>query len=625
VESRPPRRPNRTRKDVCGVAECLERRLCLSTTFTTPSSFGGVNSITGIATADFNGDGQPDVVVAGLSPTAGIPVLGVYLNQNGSFATPTLFPFSGTPAGVATGDFVNNGRQDIAAVDSATNTLDVFLGDGRGDFSPGAGASLGGTTGDTQIVSADFNGDHKDDVAVVDPADNSVVVYTSNGDGSFSFAQSISVPSPLNVVVGDFNGDGHPDLAILSGNGSVYVSLNNGSGVFPAPTPYGLALDAPPNGIAATALTGSGRSDLIGIGTLGNAGAFSPLYSASGGTFTPAAPAQLSITPNVVLAGHFTGSGFNDLVMISASGSLQLLPGNGDGTFDAPQTIFNNTLGSGISQAVVANFAGAPGIVFISSANGFGLTTASTGGTTTPTTQTVSPTLTGSLPTSVIAGVPFTAKANLVLTAGSSAASGTASATLLLSPDSTAADSVLTLAATGGKISLKANQTKTLGVKLPKSVPTTVTAGLYHVLIQLTDTAGVAATIDSGKTINVVAPVVDLTGSFVNPPTSVKAGKKFTVTILVTNSSAGNVAAAGTLPFDVATSPDGSLSDAAPLLSDNKRINIKPGKSMKIAFTATLTSAAYLFVNLDPGNAVFPNDINPANNIFSTPSAIGAG
>jgi len=609
--------------------ESLERRLCLSVTFTTPSFFGGMTSTTGIATADFNGDGKPDVVVAGLDPDAQppSPVLGVYLKQNENFAAPTIIPFSGAPAGVATGDFLGNGHQDIAAVNSATNTLDVLLNDGSGDLSQGVGASLVGTSGDTQIVSADFNGDGKDDVAVVDPTDGSVDVYMSIGDkfGTFSFGQSISVPSPLDIVVGDFNGDNHPDLAILSSNGSVYVALNNGSGQFASPTGYSFVLNglSSVTGVAATALTSSGRSDLVGVGTFGGGGGFSAVVSQSGGTFPATAPASLSIAPEVILAGDFTGSGSNDLAVISSSGSLQILPGNGDGTFGTPQTIFDNTLGSGITQAVVANFDGAPGIAFLSSSEAFGLTTdSSVAATPPPPTQNVSPTLSGTLPSSAIAGVSFTARENLVLSAGASAVSGTASATLLLSPDASAADSVLTLASTGGKVLLKADRSKTFSVKLPKSIPTTVAPGLYHVLIQLTDTAGVTATIDSGKTINVVAPVLDLTGSFVNPPAAVKAGKKFTVTLLVTNSSAANVAAVGTLPFEVATTPDGSLSDASLLLSESKRINIKPGKSVRIAFTAALTSSAFLYVDLDPGNDVFTNDLNPSNNIFSTANAI---
>lgn len=573
-----------------------------------------------MATADFSGDGKADLAVAGYDPNSSVPVFAVYLNQGGTFGTPTVYPFSGTPAGIAAGDFLGNGKQDIAVVDSSTNTLDVFLNDGSGNFTLGGGASLGGSSGDTQIVSADFNGDGKDDVAALDPTDNSVVVFASNGDGSFSSDQSISVPSPIEVATGDFTGDGHPDLAILSSDGAVYVALNNGSGQFSAPTEMSLGLSTPPTGLISTALTAGGRSDLVAYGSLNGSGEVSTLVSQSGGTFGAVSTVQVSIAPSAVVAGEFTGSGSTDLAALSSDGSLQILPGNGDGTFGTPQAIFTNTLGSGISQALSANFAAGPGIAYLSSASGFQLTTDTSAAT--PVAQTITPTLSGTLPSSVVAGVPFTARENLVLTAGSSAASGTATATLLLSPDASASDSVLTLGSVGGKVALKAGRSKTFSIRLPKSIPTTVAAGQYHVLIKLTDTAGVTETIDSGKTVSVAAPVVDLNGSFVKTPTSVKSGRKFTLTLLVSNGSDANVAAAGALPIEFASSPDGLTSDATPLLSDTKRINLKPGKSVRLTVTTSLSATAYLLADLDPDSVAFPDDIAPVNSVFTTSAPI---
>lgn len=623
MEHRRDRRCGCNRNALPCAVEDLEQRLCLSTTFTSPTNFGGIASPTGIATGDFNGDGKPDLVIAGTDTSVDVPVIVDYLD--GNFNDSAESPLVGTTAGVVTGNFQGDGTQDdVAAIDSANNTLNVFLNadDGEGDLYADATVSLVGSGGDTQIVSADFNGDHKDDVAVLDPDNGSVDVFTGNGDGTFSFDQSIFVPSPINVAVGDFNGDGHPDLAVLSSNGSVYVALNTGGGAFAAPTAYSFANDfTTVTGFAAPVLTSSGRSDLVVIGTIGLEGGFATALSQSNGTFTLAAPTSLSITPDVVLADDFTTSGFTDLAMLSSDGSLQILPGNGDGTFQAPQTIFSGTLGSGITQAVVANFDGAPGIAYISpSIQGFSLIS-----DTSVATQDLSPTLSGTLPTSAISGVSFTAHENLALTASGSAVNGTASATLLLSPDTSAADSVLTLGSTGGRVVLKAGKSKTFSVKLAKSIPTSVTPGLYHVLVQLTDTNGLTATVDSGKIVNVAAPVVDLTGSFVKPPATVKAGKRFAVTLLVTNTSSANVAAIGRLPLEIESTPDGSLADASPLLTVTKPINLKPGKSVRITFTATLTAAAYLYVNLDPQNVVFPNDLDPSNNLFSTASIIAVG
>jgi len=600
----------------------LESRVCLSATFSAPTFFTGVDSTTGIAAGDFNGDGKTDIAVAGVNPGSSAAVVGVYLNQNGTFGTPTLLPISGSSSGIATGDFLGNGRQDVAVVDSSSNRLDVFLNDGAGDFSQGAGASLGGTSGDTSIATADFNGDNKDDVAVVDPAHNSVVVETSNGDGSFTLKQSVAVPSPLKVIAADFDSSHHPDLAILSGNGSVYVALNDGSGNFSPAVRYGLGANlTSPTALAAGVFTASGQSDLIGVGPGGGGADLGLLVSQSDGTFAPAADVALPVTPDLAFAGDFTTSGVTDLGLLTSGGGLVIIPGNGNGTFASPQSIFSTSLGSPATQAVVGNFAGEPGIAFLSSSQGgFGVTNETGAGT--ASSSDLSAALSGSGPASAVAGLPLNFKEKLVLTASTGAVSGAASATMLLSPDQSAADSVLTLASAGEKLKLKSGAAKTLSLKFPKSLPSTLAPGTYHLLIHLTDTAGVVSTLDSGQTLTVVAPAVDLSGTFVKTPLTAKAGKPLSVTLLITNSSAANVSAVGLLPLDLETSPDGLTSDAVPLLSETRQIRIKPGKSITLTLKATLGASDFLVVRLDPGNTAFPDDVNRANNTFATANAI---
>lgn len=230
---------------------------------------------------------------------------------------------------------------------------------------------------------------------------------------------------------------------------------------------------------------------------------------------------------------------------------------------------------------------------------------------------TIADTLAGPSSTAYVASTPLKLKEKLTITAASAAASGTQSARILLSPDQSAADSVLTLASESGKVKLKSGKTQSVNVKFPKTIPTSVPAGLYHVLISSTDTAGNQVATDSGQTITIVAPVIDLNGALVGP-TSAKVGKKTTFNFTVTNSSSANIAAVGSLPFAVETSPDGLLSDATALTSSKKSINLKPGKSTKVTFAATLSTTTFLEVNLDPGNVVFPDDLNPANNTFSS-------
>jgi hypothetical protein len=240
----------------------------------------------------------------------------------------------------------------------------------------------------------------------------------------------------------------------------------------------------------------------------------------------------------------------------------------------------------------------------------------------------IAPTLSGSLTgppvSTVIATTPLKLRERLTFTASNGPAAGAGSAALLLSPDESAANSVFTLASMHSNFRLKDGKARIFNLRLPRTLPSTVPAGAYHVLIQTTDTAGHVFTVDSGQTINVVAPVVDLTGSLI-VPASVKSGRRTLFTLLVTNTSAANVAASGLLPFNLDTSPDGLLSDATPLLTGKRRIHLPPGKSIRIAVVGTLHSSAFLVATLDPGNAAFPNDVNPGNNTFATSEAITVG
>ena len=337
--------PRRSRAASAGrtMIGVLESRTYLTTTFSGPTNFPGITSPTAIAVADFT-SGTPGVAVEGYAPSSPTsPVVGVYLQSSGSFGTPTINPFGSltgaTASGVAAGDFLNNGDQDIAALDSSTNTLNVFLNDVQGDFSPGAGASLGGTPGDTALATADFNGDGKLDIAAVDPNDNQVVTFLSTTEGAFVAGATISIPSPIGVVAADFNGDNHPDLAILSSDGSVYIAINNGSGGFDAPVPYSLgAAGADPDSMVVGDLVSGGAPDLAVIGSTtagGPASAIVLLNNGDGAFGAASVVGSVPTNPLSILAGNFTGSGLTDLAVLDAEGGLTVIPGNGDGTFGA--------------------------------------------------------------------------------------------------------------------------------------------------------------------------------------------------------------------------------------------------------------------------------------------------
>src|SRR5262249_44184380 len=136
----------------------------------------------------------------------------------------------------------------------ATNLVDVFLGNGDGTFQAAKTLAVGLTP--VSVAVGDFNGDGIPDIVtgnsgVCCPYTGSVSVLLGNGDGTFQAAKTYLTTSGTNsVAVGDLNGDGIPDLVTADLRGhAVSVLLGNGDGTFRAtvayevdPAPYAVAL-----------------------------------------------------------------------------------------------------------------------------------------------------------------------------------------------------------------------------------------------------------------------------------------------------------------------------------------------------------------------------------------------
>jgi hypothetical protein len=230
--------------------------------------------------------------------------------------------------------------------------------------------------------------------------------------------------------------------------------------------------------------------------------------------------------------------------------------------------------------------------------------------------------LSGSLTDSTVETTPLKGLEKITFAPIGAAVEGTAMATVLLSPDSNAADSVFTLATITANLNLKPGQHKTLALHLPKTIPASVVPfpdppQTFHLLIEVIDTEGTETTEVSGLTLMVAAPQVDLSGAFVKLPKLVASGKISTLTFQVTNLSDANVPAHGPLRIDENQSPDG-MSDFVQVDSVTGPINLKPGQTRNFTtrFIMTLPET-YLQISLDPLGA-FDNDVNPENKIFGT-------
>jgi hypothetical protein len=259
-----------------------------------------------VAAGDLNGDDKPDLVVANRFSS-----ISVLLNKgDGTFASAVDYSTE-SASSIRVGDLNGDGKNDLALVTS--DKAGVLLNNGNGTFATAVYYSIG--IGQKSITSGDFNEDGKLDLATANQGNDSASVLLNNGDGTFATSVHYAAGvDPNDVAVGDFNGDGKPDLATANLQGdNVSVLLNSGAGVFTSAVNY--AVGDMPMSIAVGDFNGDGKPDLA-AGNMNNSN-LSVLLNNGAGTFASAVNYVTAAAPFDVAVGDFNGDGKPDLTTVN--------------------------------------------------------------------------------------------------------------------------------------------------------------------------------------------------------------------------------------------------------------------------------------------------------------------
>jgi len=219
-----------------------------------------------VEVADFNADGSLDLAITNALSGQSPVVLGY---GKGAFSAAGDLNTSGFPAGVAVGDFNADGKLDAIVASGGTTVypgsgVAISLGNGDGTFTQASGSPISLGKSLSAIVTNDFNGDGKLDLALTDSGGNAVILMRGNGDGTFGAPITIPVGNqPDAIIAADFNNDGKLDVAVANyGDGTITILLGNGDGTFTPASGSPYAVGRGPNQIVTADFNGDGKLDL---------------------------------------------------------------------------------------------------------------------------------------------------------------------------------------------------------------------------------------------------------------------------------------------------------------------------------------------------------------------------
>ncbi|WLT32423.1 VCBS repeat-containing protein [Geothrix sp. PMB-07] len=255
-------------RSILGTLGLLALLGCSSSSTSHGPSYGEV--VNAMAVADIDGNGRADILGLVSTDIDGKNAQG-YVSTRlqdtaGSFVLPTRFGVGRGPANLVVADVNGDGRPDLVVANADDQSISVRLADPAqpGAFLPATVLATPGRT-PLDVAVGDLDGDGRADIVVAASGANTVLVFTQNATGSFSAPLSLPVGGdPQAVTVADLDGDGHMDIAVATAANSVSVLRQlSFAPTFVAQSAVDYPTGVHPVAIKAADLHGTSKLDLL--------------------------------------------------------------------------------------------------------------------------------------------------------------------------------------------------------------------------------------------------------------------------------------------------------------------------------------------------------------------------